>query len=268
MVVHYQPVVTLPQQRTVGVEALVRWQHPQRGLLPAAFLPIAEASGLIVPLGRQVLQQACQDVQAWRRRVPGSADLGLAVNVSGRQLCEPDVADIVEHAVLTSGLPATALTLELTETALVADNPAADAALGRLRGRGLRLALDDFGTGYSSAQYLQRFQPDVVKLDRCFVTGLGRSQRDDVIAASLVDLALRLGCDVVAEGIEHPEQARALTRLGVRYAQGFLFSSPRSATEIEDHLARTAPGHGPVIGPAPRGRGRGHWRPEGTPALR
>ena len=242
IVVHYQPVVTLPQQRTVGVEALLRWQHPQRGLLPpAAFLPIAEASGLVVPLGRQALQQACQQVQGWRQRVPGGADLGLAVNVSGRQLHEPDVTDIVEHALLTSGLPATALTLELTETALVADNPAIDAGLGRLRGRGVKLALDDFGTGYSSAQYLQRFQPDAVKLDRCFVAGLGRSQRDDVIAASLVDLALRLGCDVVAEGIEHPEQARALTRLGVRYAQGFLFSCPRSASELEDHLARTAP---------------------------
>ena len=224
----------------MGVEALLRWQHPDRGLLPpSAFLPIAEASGLVVPLGRQALQQGSQQVKAWRTSVPGADDLRLAVNVSGRQLHEPDVADVVEHALIASGLPAPALTLELTETALNADDPAIGVALGRLRSRGVRLALDDFGTGYTSAQYLQRFQPDVVKLDRCFVAGLRRSGRDDLIASSLVELALRLGCDVIAEGIEHPEQARTLTRLGVRYGQGFLFSCPRPVVELHSYLART-----------------------------
>jgi EAL domain-containing protein (putative c-di-GMP-specific phosphodiesterase class I) len=233
LVVHYQPVVEIASGRWLGMEALVRWADPERGLLPpSAFLPVAEASGLIVPLGRAVLLRACEQVAQWRREVPAAADLHVAVNVSGRQLREPDVVDDVAEALLVSGLPAEALTVELTETSLADTCTEVDLALQRIRASGVTLALDDFGTGYASFSYLRRFQPDVVKLDRCFVEGLNRSPRDDLLAQTLVDLALRLGCLVVAEGIEHPDQARALTRLGVRRAQGFLFSAARDPHQL------------------------------------
>ena len=252
LVVHYQPVVNLPTGRWEGLEALVRWKHPQRGLLaPAAFLPVAEASGLVVPLGREVLTLACTQVALWRDALPGavggattaaSATVGaeglhVAVNLSGRQLSEPDVVDVVADALIVSGLPASALTLELTETSLAGAGAQIDAALTTIRAMGVRLALDDFGTGYASHAYLQRFQPDVVKIDRCFVTALGRSSRDDLLASSLVDLGLRLGCEVVAEGVETPEQAEALSHLGVCTAQGFLFSPPRSGADIATVIA-------------------------------
>ncbi len=251
LVVHYQPVVDLPSARWVGVEALVRWDHPERGLLPpVAFLPVAEASGLIVALGREVLEQACRQVAQWRRSVPGAARLHLAVNVSGRQLLEPDVVDVVQHALASSGLPAEALVLELTETALAASTPGVDAALRRIRALGVALALDDFGTGYSALSYLQRFEPDVVKIDRCFISALSDCARDvsgglppdpsrtDTIVTALVDMALRLGCHIVAEGIERPSQADALTRLGVRNAQGYLYSKPRPAADLQRELHR------------------------------
>ncbi len=233
---HYQPVVDLPSGRWVGVEALARWQHPQQGLLPpSTFLPVAEASGLILPLGRSILEQACTQVAAWRQDIPAAAELHLAVNVSGRQLEQPGLHLVVSSALHVSGLPAHALTLELTETAQT--SPAADTALHALRALGVRLALDDFGTGYSGMSYLQRFAPDIVKLDKCFVDGLGRSGRDDLITSALVSLALSLGSTLIAEGVESPDQARALTRLGCRHAQGYLFSAPRDPSQLEHLLA-------------------------------
>ncbi|NAZ75482.1 EAL domain-containing protein [Kineococcus sp. T13] len=238
LVVHYQPVVDLLSGRWQGVEALVRWEHPQRGLLPpAAFLPIAEASGLIVPLGRQVLTLACTQVALWREQLSAAAQLHVAVNVSGRQLSEPDVVEVVTDALLISGLPASALTIELTETSAADVGAEVDIALQRIRALGVRLALDDFGTGYASFSYLQRFQPDVVKIDRCFVAALGRSPRDDLLAQTLIDLGSRLGCAIVAEGIEEREQVAALSALGVRLGQGYFFSAPRGATEVGHRLS-------------------------------
>ncbi|NAZ75524.1 EAL domain-containing protein [Kineococcus sp. T13] len=239
VVVHYQPVVELSSGRRVGVEALARWAHPERGLLPpSAFLPVAEAGGLVVPLGRQVLQQACTRVARWRRELPAAADLHVAVNLSGRQLGDPEVADAVAEALAVSGLPAAALSVELTETSAADAGPEVDVALQRVRGLGVRLALDDFGTGYASFSYLQRFHPDVVKIDRCFVQGVGRSPRDDLLVRSLVQLGLQLGCEVVAEGVEDRHQAAALAALGVRRAQGHLFSAACSAEQLEERLLR------------------------------
>ena len=247
LAVHYQPVVELASGRWLGVEALVRWAHPERGLLPpAAFLPLAEASGLVVPLGRDVLHRACAQVARWRREVPAAADLHVAVNVSGRQLGEAEVVETVAEALLVSGLPPQALTVELTETSLADTGVEVDIALQRIRALGVTLALDDFGTGYASFSYLQRFHPDVVKLDRCFVDGLGRSERDDVLAQTLVQLGLRLGCEIVAEGVEQPEQVQALTRLGVRTAQGHLFSTSRSPHDLQEQLLGAR--HQPVPG--------------------
>ena len=241
----YQPVVDLLSGRLVGAEALVRWQHPQRGLLPpAAFLPVAESSGLVVPLGHLVLQQACRTAAQWRRQTPGGRDLHVAVNVSGRQLADPRFATLVQHALLDSGLPADGLLLELTETALADSSSAVDTALHQVRRLGVRLALDDFGTGYASLAYLRRFHPDVIKLDRCFVNDLGGAtgtSRDHVLAANIIDLGLRLGCDLVAEGIERPDQARALISMGCRLGQGYLFSAPRPAQEITHLLNTPAP---------------------------
>jgi len=233
LVVHYQPVVELTTGRWISVEALVRWDHPDRGLLPpAAFLPVAEASGLIVPLGRHVLREACAQVARWRREVPDASQLHLAVNVSGRQLSEPDVHETIAEALTLSGLPPQALIVELTETCLAASASEVDIALQRIRDLGAHLSLDDFGTGYASYAYLQRFQPGAIKIDRCFVAALGRSERDDLLIRSLVDLALQLGCHIVAEGIEHREQVAVLTAMGVRHGQGFHFSTPRAHDDL------------------------------------
>lgn len=237
LLVHYQPVVDLSTGAWAGVEALVRWNHPERGLLPPVmFLPMAEASGLIVPLGRHVLRSACEQVAAWRREIPAAANLHVAVNVSGRQLSEPDVHDVIAEALTRSGLPAHALTIELTETSLADTAQEVDIALQRIRALGVKLSLDDFGTGYASFSYLQRFQPDVVKIDRCFVAALGRSARDDLLADTLIDLAQRLGCDIVAEGIETAEQAAILTAKGVLHGQGYFYSTPRDADDLHTAL--------------------------------
>ncbi|WP_432573663.1 sensor domain-containing phosphodiesterase [Kineococcus sp. SYSU DK005] len=233
MVVHYQPVVDLASQRWVGVEALVRWAHPQRGLLtPEAFLPLAEASGLIVPLGRQVLRTACAQVAAWRAQVPAAAELHLAVNVSARQLGQAQVHLDIAAALAESGLPARELIVELTETAQAGAGAEVDIAVQRIRELGVHLVLDDFGAGYASFAYLQRFQPYAVKIDRCFVAALGRSARDELLARSLVELARQLGCHIVAEGIEVHEQAQIVRGWGVQRGQGHLFSTARSAQEM------------------------------------
>ncbi|WP_369056289.1 sensor domain-containing phosphodiesterase [Kineococcus terrestris] len=256
LVVHYQPVVELATGRWIGVEALVRWQHPERGLLPpAAFLPVAESSGLVVPLGRWVLREACAQVARWRAEVPEAADLYAAVNLSGRQLGEADVHETVAEALALSGLPPQALIVELTETCLAGSSEQVDVALQRVRDLGVHLSLDDFGTGWASFAYLQRFHPGAVKIDRCFVAALGRSERDDLLARSLVELGLGLGCHVVAEGIERREQVQALLAMGVRHGQGYLFSAPRSADDLRGSLHRARP----VAHPAGR---------DGAPAAR
>jgi len=235
--VHYQPVVDLHRGRLAGVEALVRWQHPQRGLLPpAAFVPVAEASSLVVAMGRQVLLDACHQVAGWRGRHPAAGDLTVGVNVSGRQLVDPGFAATVEEALAESGLPPEALTLELTETALVGGRRV-QPVLQRLRGTGVRLALDDFGTGYSSLAYLRDFPVDEVKVDQGFTAQLGAGSAGDVITAAAVALAHDLGCGVVVEGVEDGRQLEHVRRLGARYAQGYLFSRPRSAADLADHLA-------------------------------
>ncbi|NIZ90611.1 EAL domain-containing protein [Kineosporiaceae bacterium B12] len=235
--VHYQPVLDLQRGRLAGVEALVRWQHPERGLLPpAAFVPVAEVSNLVVALGREVLGAACRQVARWRRAHPHASDLTVAVNVSGRQLVDPDFAATVEEALAGSGLPPSALTLELTETALVGGDRV-QPVLQRLRARGVRLALDDFGTGYSSLAYLRDFPVDEVKIDRGFTTALGGGSPSDVITAAAVGLAHELGCDVVVEGVEDRLQLEHVRRLGARYAQGYLFSRPRSAEDFTRYLA-------------------------------
>jgi diguanylate cyclase (GGDEF)-like protein/PAS domain S-box-containing protein len=229
--VFYQPVVSF-DGRVSGFEALVRWEHPERGLVgPVDFIPLAEETGLVVPLGAWVLEKAVAQVAKWQAKI--DPDLHLSVNLSSRQLADPELPAMVGRILEESGLPAEQLCLELTETALIEDPQIADRCLTDLRALGVRIGVDDFGTGYSSLIYVRRFPVQVLKLDRLFVAGLGESSEDETIAGSVIHLAHELGLEAVAEGVETLDQLKALDSLGCDLAQGFYWSKPRPADEIE-----------------------------------
>ena len=239
MVVHYQPVMDLRSGAPVGVEALVRWQHPERGLLmPGAFLDVAESSGLILPLGQDVLRKACRAAARWASGHGGH--LSVAVNLSLRQLAEPGVVDMVEEALSDSGLPASRLLLEVTETAVASDIAATTATLAALRDKGIDIAIDDFGTGYSSLTYLRQFPVTAVKIDRSFVQGLVSDSDDSAIVASVVSLAQATALTSVAEGVEDLAQAEALLAMGCALGQGYLWSRPLPEDELLQWLAAAA----------------------------
>jgi diguanylate cyclase (GGDEF)-like protein len=225
---HYQPIINICDGRTRGVESLVRWQHPERGLLlPDAFLPWAEESGLLVDLGAWVLRAASQQGALWQRERP----LSISVNLSVRQLLHRDLVSQVRQLLDESGLPAQQLTLEVTESALIADLGVASQVLDQLRGLGVRLALDDFGTGYSSLAYLRHLPVDELKLDRSFLVDLYDPASQAVVSA-VIDVAHALDMTVVGEGVERPEQLDALGRLGCDLAQGFLCGRPATAADL------------------------------------
>jgi EAL domain-containing protein (putative c-di-GMP-specific phosphodiesterase class I) len=208
---HFQPVVSVEDGRIRSLEALVRWNHPQRGvLLPEEFIPVAEETGLIVPLGSWVIEEACRQAASWRPVNPGHDVPRILVNLSARQLARPDFEDTVLRALRETGLEPSALTLEITETVLMDASPATLGLLSRLREAGVHLAIDDFGTGYSSLNYLKRFPVDALKVDRSFVNGLGRDPEDSAIVAAVVSLAHALGLSAVAEGVETTDQLRQL----------------------------------------------------------
>jgi diguanylate cyclase (GGDEF)-like protein/PAS domain S-box-containing protein len=228
--VHYQPIVALQCSSIVGVEALVRWSHVDRGLLaPSEFVPLAEELGLVVPIGGWVLAEACRQAMAWP---VDAADFFVSVNLSGRQLTHPGLIADVTEALDGSGLPPHALWLEVTETTLMVDAAAAAGVLGKLKDLGVRLAIDDFGTGYSSLAYLKRFPIDALKVDRTFVEGLGSGGDEASIAAAIVLLADVLGLRAVAEGVERADQVAELARLGCWGAQGFLLGRPQTAASL------------------------------------
>jgi diguanylate cyclase (GGDEF)-like protein len=231
---HYQPVVALDDHRVVGAEALVRWEHPTEGLIPPAeFIPLAEESGLIVPMGRWVLEQACADLARWREE-PDWPDrpFRLSVNVSPRQLQSADFLDVLDAALERNQVAPGALMLEITESLLVQESVDVLTRLGSLQDRGVLLALDDFGTGYSSLSYLNRFPIQVLKIDRSFVNGMdGDAERLSVLNA-INALAASLGLRVVAEGIELESQADLLEAMGCQYGQGYLFGRPRPVEGI------------------------------------
>ena len=230
LVLHYQPVVDLQTGRVVGAEALVRWQHPQDGLIkPDHFIPVAEASRIIVPLGRWVLEQACRDAAAWTGSLAG---LDVAVNLSARQLTRPDVLDHIRQALDVTQLDPKRLLLEVTESAVMEDIDAAGVALHALADLGVRIAIDDFGTGYSSLLYLSRYPISALKIDRAFVAGIGVSVDDDAICASVVSLAAAVGATSIAEGVETASQYTALRSGGCQLAQGFLWSTPVPNLEL------------------------------------
>jgi diguanylate cyclase (GGDEF)-like protein/PAS domain S-box-containing protein len=235
--VWYQPMINLRTNRVVGVEALVRWEHPERGLLlPEQFIDVAETSGLIRVLGSQVLHQACVDARTWNER---GVPIGVSVNAAVAQLNSGDYVTELQTALQEFELDAGQMTIEITETAAMQVADSLDTLHG-IRRLGVHLALDDFGTGYSSLSFLRELPIDAIKIDRSFINGIGTSARDTSIVQGVLAIAAALGHAVVAEGVETDAQAAALRHLGCRYAQGFLWSRPVPVTEVEDlvhHLA-------------------------------
>jgi diguanylate cyclase (GGDEF)-like protein/PAS domain S-box-containing protein len=234
---HYQPVVDLQTQTLVGMEALVRWRHPTRGLLlPYEFISLAEDSGLIVPLGSWILNEACRQTAEWTaRRAETDADparLNISVNVSALQLAEPGFRGQVAEAIESSGIHPDRLWLEITESALMRDQDDAVVILQSLRDLGLHVEIDDFGTGYSSLSYLQRFPVETLKIDRSFVDDLDQSSENAAIVRAILGLGDSLGLSIIAEGVERPLQATRLQALGCSLAQGYLFGKPRPAAAL------------------------------------
>jgi diguanylate cyclase (GGDEF)-like protein/PAS domain S-box-containing protein len=243
---HYQPVVRLRAHEILGLEALIRWRHPTRGTIPPMqFIPLAEETGLIIPMGRWVLENACREAVEIRERFPREEPLTMSVNLSVRQLQSESIVADVRCALEKSGLPASGLVLEITESVMVADTDFAVTRLLELKSLGVRLAMDDFGTGYSSLSYLSRFPVDILKMDRSFV-GSGENV---ALQSAILALGASLDLDVVAEGIELPEQEESLRELGCELGQGFLFARPMASDALFEFLATS--GELPDAGTAP-----------------
>ena len=225
--VHYQPIIAVATGRVTGFEALARWEHPQRGLVgPGEFIELAEDTGLIVPIGRWMMVQACRQVTEWHRLGGPWRDLSVSVNLSGRQLLYDNLPDEVALILMETGLDPARLKLEITESVIVENAARAVDMLTRLRALGVQLHMDDFGTGYSSLSYLHRFQIDTLKIDRSFIHAMGDQGENSEIVRTIVTLARNLGIDVIAEGVETNQQLAQLRALGCGQVQGFLFSRP------------------------------------------
>ena len=235
----FQPIIDIDTERVTGVEALVRWPHPERGLLPPSeFIPLAEATGLIVPLGRWVLREACRLGAQWRMMLPTGSPFTIAVNISGQQLQNAEITDDLVAALERSGLPPSFLMLEITESTVARDGEAALDRLRTLKSLGVQLAIDDFGMGYSSLSSLERFPIDVLKIDKAFVSHVGADESRRSLARMIVALGDALALRTIAEGVERPEQATALSSMGCGFAQGYHYSRPVSPAEITLMLQR------------------------------
>ncbi len=236
--IDYQPIVALDDFRLCGFEALVRWQHPERGLIsPLEFIPVAEEGGQILQIGQWVLREACQQIQHWQEKFPADKPLYMTVNLSAKQFAQPDLIDQVRDILTETGLDPNYLKLEITESVVMDDFESAAAMLFQLRTLGVRLSIDDFGTGYSSLTYLHRFPIDTLKIDRSFVTRMDKENVE--IVRTILMLAENLGMDAVAEGVETQEQMTLLRNLSCQSGQGFFFSKPMSVAGAEEIIAET-----------------------------
>lgn len=227
LILHYQPIVSVADERLEGFEALVRWDHPLRGMVPPdRFIPLAEETGLIVDLGKWVLSEACSRLKSWQETIAGAKRLTMSVNVSIRQFNKPGLVEHVMDVLQHSGLDPACLKIEITESVIMCDADRTITELNRLRALGVQIAIDDFGTGYSSLSYLRRMPIDHLKIDRSFISGFAETQENDQIVQSIISLARSLGLTVIAEGVENREQLERLRALNCDKAQGFMFSRP------------------------------------------
>ena len=237
---HYQPLVRLRDGAITSVEALLRWRHPTRGLIPPVeFIPFAEESGLIVPIGRWVLREGCRQAKAFREQTISPFKPGIGINLSVKQLFHADIVADVRAALADAELEPSALTLEITESVMMTDIDLAVSRLGELRDLGIRLAMDDFGTGYSSLSYLSKFPLDILKMDRSLLAA-GASPVTSGLASAVLGLGETFDLEVVAEGIEYPEQSATLRDLGCETGQGFYFARPMEPVALLTHLDERA----------------------------
>jgi EAL domain-containing protein (putative c-di-GMP-specific phosphodiesterase class I) len=238
---HYQPIVRLASNQIVGFEALARWQHADHGAIPpTTFIALAEASGLIVPLGRLVTSSACRQLRAWIDAGECRPDLTVSVNVSPRQAVEPEFAAEVAGILATTGLDPSSLILEITESLMFRETAASDGSIRRLHEMGVQLVVDDFGTGFSALEYFKRFAVQGLKIDRSFIAGLGQSREDTAIVTATLAFASALGLVVTAEGVETVAQLNQLRALGCLQAQGYLFARPVPASAVPGLLEEAA----------------------------
>jgi diguanylate cyclase (GGDEF)-like protein/PAS domain S-box-containing protein len=258
----YQPIVALTTGEIPALEALLRWEHPERGDIdPSEFIPVAEESGLIHPIGRWVIERACQQSLAWHQLRPDSRPIDMTVNLSARQFAQRNLPEVVAGILQRTGVDAAHLKIEITESVLVEKSGAADEMLRELSGLGLQLILDDFGTGYSSLAYLNRFPFDAIKIDRSFIEGLGIEEERSAIVEAIVGMGKALDLRTIAEGVENEVQLAELRRLGCGFAQGFLFSGPLTVRDMTALLERAAIGS-PFSQVGGRGTSRGFFREE------
>jgi diguanylate cyclase (GGDEF)-like protein len=238
---HYQAFVSLQTGKIAGFEALVRWQHPQHGLLsPTAFIPIAEDNGRIAAVGRWTLYEACCQLRLWQQLFPSDPPLLISVNLSARQLAQPDLIAQIQEVLQETGLDARSLKLEITESFELEDTEAAIVTLNQMKAIGVRIGIDDFGTGYSSLSYLHRFPADTLKIDQSFISPIGKDGGNETIVHTIITLAHNLGMNVIAEGVETDAQLAMLRRLNCEYGQGYFFSKPLEKAAVEAMLS-TAP---------------------------
>jgi diguanylate cyclase (GGDEF)-like protein len=237
--VFYQPIIDVRTTDTIGAEALVRWHHPTRGLVsPAEFIPIAESTGLIVPLGKWVLTEACRQAESWRSSGITDERFHISVNLSARQLQDPAILDDVAAAIRNSGLPPAFVVLEVTESVIMDDLPTALSRLYALKDLGLRLAVDDFGAGYSSLSYLRNFPIDIVKIDKSFVDRITLDPEGAAMVRGVIDLSSALGLTTIAESVENPDQLALLHELGCDSVQGYMFAKPMPSEEFADTFTK------------------------------
>ncbi|MGE5655579.1 MAG: EAL domain-containing protein [Actinomycetota bacterium] len=237
---NYQPIISLETGKVISLEALVRWQHPQQGFIsPLKFIPVAEETGLIIPLGEWVLSEACQQLSLWQQQFSHQTALTMSVNLSGIQLWNSEVLQSIDKILNSVSLSGSSLKLEITESILVEHGSSATALLEQLKARQIQLSIDDFGTGYSSLAYLQSFPIDALKIDRSFINGLESKKKNIDITKAIITLAHSLGLDVIAEGVETEEQLEILRSLGCEGGQGYLFSQPLDAEAVAVFMAQT-----------------------------